>query len=102
MARLTVSIAARADIRQVINYLETRAGKITALRYALAFDETIDRIADVPGIGSPRPELGGDLRLCIVHPYLVFYDYNATDDTVQVLRVLHGHRKVTAEMVRQT
>ena len=68
MARLAVTHAARADIRKIVDYLETNAGKAVALRFALAFDAAFDRVADLPGVGSPRREFGPNIRLSIVDP----------------------------------
>ena len=78
MARFFVAHAARADIHRIVDYLETSASKAVALRFALAFDAVFDRIADIPGVGSPRAEFGPNVRLSIVDPYLVFYDYDLT------------------------
>jgi plasmid stabilization system protein ParE len=102
MTQLTVSDAARADVRQIINYLEDVAARSVALRFARDFDLAFDRIADIPGIGSPRPEFGPNVRLSIVDPYLIFYDFIPSSDTVLVLRVLHGHRNITAAMLRSS
>jgi len=101
MARLVVTNRARADIRQIIEYLEAHAGRSVALRFALEFDTAFDRIADFPEIGSQRTEFGPDTRLWIVNPYLVYYDFDARDDTAVLLRVLHGHRHITMDMLRR-
>src|SRR5438874_1640804 len=101
MARLIVSERARRDIRRIIDYLETYAGRLVALRFALEFESAFDRIADLPEIGSPRVEFGVNTRLWIVNPYLVFYDFDTAGDIVAVLRVLHGHRHITREVLRR-
>jgi plasmid stabilization system protein ParE len=74
MARLIVSIGARTDIRRIIDYLEEHAGWSVALRYAVEFDAAIDRIAELPGVGSPRSQFGQETRIVIVNPYLIFYE----------------------------
>ena len=68
-ARLIVSEAARADVREILDYLQREAGTRIALRYALEFDATIDRIADLPHTGSPRRSFGPDMRVMIISPY---------------------------------
>ena len=100
MARLIVTIGARTDIRRIIDYLEENAGKPVALRYAVDFDAAIDRIAELPGVGSPRRQFGEEMRIVIVNPYLVFYERLVANDTVVVLRVLDGRRKITEDLLR--
>lgn len=41
--------------------------------------------------------LGADMRCVIVPPYLLIYDYTLADDTIILLRVLHGRRRITRE-----
>ena len=100
MARIIVSAAAHTDLRSVIDYLEEHAGQAVALRYALDFDAAFDRLADIPSIGSPRPAFGVGTRIVIIDPYLIFYEYMAEDEIVQVLRILHSHRNITVDMIR--
>jgi plasmid stabilization system protein ParE len=99
MGRLLVSDLARADIHEVLNNLEKRAGQVTALRYALEFQAVFDRLTEFPEMGVARPELGPAARFVVIDPYLLFYDVEQTLD-VFVLRLLHGRRKITAELVR--
>jgi plasmid stabilization system protein ParE len=40
------------------------------------------------------------VRAKIVYPYVLFYEHSA--DTVIVLRILHGHRDITAEMLARS
>ena len=35
----------------------------------------------------------------IVKPYLVFYDGGPHSESVHVLRILHGHRNITPELI---
>src|SRR5690242_20561410 len=57
-------------------------------------------LAQFPYAGSSRAELGSDVRIKIVFPYVVFYDHTA--DTVTILRILHGHRDITAELLARS
>ena len=47
----------------------------------------------------PRPALGKDIRIGIVLPYIVIYRRREADDTVTVLRVVHGHRNITTKLI---
>ncbi len=100
MARIIVAVAARADLRSIIDYLEEHAGQVVALRYALEFDAAFDRLVDIPAIGSPRPAYGVGTRIVIIDPYLIFYEHMTEGDIVRVLRILHSHRDITVEMIR--
>lgn len=54
------------------------------------FDGKLQLLADSPGIGSPRPGLGSDVRSVVVDPYLMLYRPIA--DGVELIRVIHGAR----------
>jgi plasmid stabilization system protein ParE len=98
-ARLVVSYAARADVRDVLEYLRTEAGDRIALRYALAFGAAVDRIAELPHSGSPRRQYGPDVRVVIIDPYLIYYEAEPSGRGVHVLRILHGSRNITQELI---
>lgn len=70
-----------------------------------AADALVDRLVDSvliliehPRAGEARPELGRDVRRVVEAPYLLFY--RVTDDEVEVIRVLHGARRITRRMMR--
>jgi toxin ParE1/3/4 len=95
-----VQAKAEADLAAILDDLEQRAGPATAVKYAKAFDACLERLSIFPGLGAPRRRLGTLTRLSIVSPYLVFYDYDEPGDTVTVLRILHGRRKITKRLLR--
>jgi toxin ParE1/3/4 len=71
------------------------AGVQTAAKYTALFDSLYDRLAKFPDSGSPRPGLGKDIRVGIVFPYIVICRHRIDDNTVTVLRVIHGRRHIT-------
>jgi toxin ParE1/3/4 len=97
MARVFVAGPAKRDLRRILSDLNERAGYRVVARYAADFKTTYRRLADLPEIGPPRPALGVKVRIAIVQPYLVFYEYE--DDVVTVLRVLHGRRNITRNLI---
>ena len=101
MARLIVAPEAQADISSILSYLRLKAGPAVADRYVDGFDVATERLVLFPGIGSPRPELGADARTTMVDPYLLIYDYHLDQDTVVVLRIVHGRRNITMDMIRR-
>ena len=60
----------------------------------------IDNLRDVPSSGSPRREFGPSVRILIVRPYLIFYEDQSDCGDVLILRILHGSRNFTDELVK--
>jgi toxin ParE1/3/4 len=99
MARLVVAPRLRSDTETILNYLEKVAGLRVAARYGGRFEETIARLTSFPESGAPRPVLGVNTRIAIVQPYLLIYDFTRDDNTLTLLRVLHGRRNVTRALL---
>jgi toxin ParE1/3/4 len=55
---------------------------------------------DFPATGAMRPRLDADMRIWVVAPYIVFYRFAPDDDTVRVVRILHGRRNVTERLFK--
>jgi toxin ParE1/3/4 len=98
MANVLVTELAKADVRDILTNLNARAGFKVASQYAEDFKAAYGAIAQFPGLGAPRPKLGPKARIRVVSPYVVIYDHD--NDGAIVLRVLHGHRKITRRLVR--
>jgi toxin ParE1/3/4 len=45
--------------------------------------------------------LGSNIRIGIVSPYIVIYRHSEGDDTVTLLRIVHGRRKITGKMLAE-
>jgi len=99
MTRLVTAPRFRSDISTILNYLEEVAGPRVAAQYSGRFEETIVRLTSFPESGAPRPALGPNTRLAIVRPYLVIYDFTSDDNTLTLLRVLHGRRNITRRLL---
>lgn len=52
--------------------------------------KAVERLADYPGLGQVRPEIGETARSLTVGNYLVLYRVAA--DAVEIARVMHGAR----------
>ena len=101
MARLIVSHEARSDIGEILLYLRHEAGPAVALDYSEGFERAADLLTEFPGMGTPRSELGADARSVMVKPYILIYDYSQGGDAVTLLRVVHGRRNITVDMIRR-
>jgi toxin ParE1/3/4 len=97
VARLDFAPSAIADTREILSFLVERAGHHVATAYFDRFCATFDRIATFPDSGAPRPSLGNDVRLAVVHPYVVIY--RRSRDGAEVMRVFHGRRNITRRLL---
>jgi toxin ParE1/3/4 len=89
---------ARHDLIRLYDYLEERAGARLAQSYIDRIDALFDMLAEFPGIGAPRPELGAKVRSTGIWPYLIVYQEG--EGSLRVLRVLHGRRNITSEILK--
>src|SRR5438132_4650942 len=99
MTRIIISSSADADTAEIIAYLMRNAGRATAAGYTALFEVLYDRLAAHPDSGPPRPALGVNVRIGIVAPYIVIYDHEPRSDTLTVLRIVHGRRKITGKLL---
>jgi plasmid stabilization system protein ParE len=101
MTRLVVTADAEADLNEILDYLKREATALVAEEYGRKFRLCIERLVEFPGIGSPRPAFGANARIGIVPPYILVYDYVGADDTLTLLRIVHGKRNITRRLVRR-
>ena len=99
MTRLVVTADADADLNEILDYLHKEAGAPVATSYGNRFAAIIERLVESPGIGAPRPTLGPHVRIGIVPPYVLIYDFTAANDTLTLLRVVHGRRNITRRLI---
>jgi toxin ParE1/3/4 len=90
MKRLVIAPRAAADLDEIFDYIvrerpAAAAGQIERLEAASRL------LAERPGIGRSRPELGLGIRTYAVERYLIAYR-DATDH-VLVIRYYHGARR---------
>jgi toxin ParE1/3/4 len=99
MTRLIVTAEADVDARNILDYLRREAGARVAANYGGRFSLALTRLVDLPQSGAPRPALGRNTRIAIVSPYLIIYDYTQDEDTLTLLRILHGRRNITRALL---
>jgi toxin ParE1/3/4 len=100
MARVVVTPAADADTMEIQHFLAANAGYGVAAKYNAAFERLYDHWANFPDSGAPRLKIGSKIRIGVVQPYVVIYRHTEADDTVRVLRIVHGSRKITGKLLR--
>jgi toxin ParE1/3/4 len=68
VAHVIVSPFAITDQDEILGYLAREAGLVVAEKYDAAFRALLQRLADFPGIGAPRPALGDGVRIYVISP----------------------------------
>ncbi len=101
MAKVMITSTADADVEEILDYLADDAGISTITKYAQGFDEPYEHLALYPESCPRRPRLDPAARTAIVSPYVVLYTYTMADDTVTIVRVVHGHRRITRKLFRE-
>ena len=97
--RTLVSPAARRDLFQIVTHLAAVAGPVTADRWDRKLWKAIEEVSESPGSGAPRPTLAEHARIVVVHPYVVIYEHERGSDSLHILRVVHGRRNITKELL---
>lgn len=96
MRQLDYSPEAQADLAAIGAYVAERAGDTVAHNLLDRIRLGIESMADFPGSCQLVPELGADLRRLVIGRYSIFYRFD--DQTIFIVRVLHGARDITAKL----
>ena len=104
MKRIEVSKAAIADQDSIIAYTVEHFGIKQARRLRANFERALDALAANPNIGHTREDLDPEGRSFryLVTMNLFIVVYQLTDDSIQIVRILHGMRNLAAEIERDT
>jgi toxin ParE1/3/4 len=89
MARLLKTPTAVKDLVEIGSYIAAD-NPAAADRLLDKIDETLGLLAEFPGLGRAREELGRNLRCLPIGKYLLFYI--TIDDGIELIRVIHGAR----------
>jgi toxin ParE1/3/4 len=89
MARPRFTLDACRDLEEITRYTGARDASAAA-RLTDRLEAICWRLARDPGIGQPRPDLAASLRFFPVGNYLIFY--RASEEGIEVIRVIHGAR----------
>ena len=98
MIPVRISAAARVDLLDIALRIAEHSPD-RAFTYVDEIEAKAHRIGDFPHAGPPRFHWGADVRIAIHGPYLLVY--RVRDETVQVLRVVHGARNLDALFVAE-
>jgi toxin ParE1/3/4 len=91
MKQIRISDAARLDRIEIwLHIANDNPGAADNL--IEEFDEKLRMLAESPGLGRLRPELGLEVRYFPIANYLIFYQ--EVPDAIRVLRIIHGARRL--------
>jgi plasmid stabilization system protein ParE len=91
--RYLISPIAKSDLVEIRDYLAKHGNREVAARVLRELRDTMQRAADIPGIGHLRHDLADEpLRFYRVYNYLIIYRPEAIP--LAIVRVLHGARDV--------
>jgi toxin ParE1/3/4 len=97
MARIIRAPAAEADAIEIWAYI-AEDNALAADRLLDRFDRVFHKLSLQPHLGKAVDEIAPGLRFFPLGSYLVFY--RTIDDGVEIVRVLHGARDITADFFR--
>jgi toxin ParE1/3/4 len=100
MAQVIVSLLAQSDTAYIVAYLAGKAGYAVAAKYAADFEAVYERLAIFPDSGHSRRAVGPHVRIGIVAPYILIHEHDRASDSVTILRIVHGKRKITGKLLR--
>jgi toxin ParE1/3/4 len=84
-----------ADLRRIYLWTAERADRDVALRFVQRLEGAAAKLTDYPRRGRPRDEVRPGLRsIPFERAVTIFYD--VVGDNVEVVRVIHARRDVTA------
>jgi toxin ParE1/3/4 len=86
---------AAQDVREIVDYL-LEYSEPAAERFTAELETACRLLTSQPRMGRDRDDLVLGVRSVVVGKYLVFF--RASDEAIQVLRVIHGARNITPEM----
>lgn len=97
MASVIKTDQARLDLERIWVYIAERNFD-AADRLIQTIDQKLHLLAESPGLGPERPELGPSVRSYPVGNYLLFY--HRVEGGIELLRVLHGARDIPGQFHR--
>lgn len=97
MARIIRAPAAQSDAVEIWSYI-AEDDPDAADRLLNRIDRMFHTIATQPQLGKSVEELASNLRFVPIGNYLIFY--RPAKDAVEIVRLLHGARDITAEFFR--
>ncbi len=94
MAELFLSRRAEAELRQIWRYIAAE-NSATADRLLLKIDGKLQILRAFPKIGTLRADIRPGFRMLVEGNYLLLYEYDEADDTVELISAVDGRQDLT-------
>ncbi len=91
MAELCVSRRAEEELREIWRYIAAE-NSAAADRLLLRIGDKLQILRDFPGVGTLRDDIRPGLRMLVEGNYLLLYEHDAANDTVELVSVIDGRR----------
>ncbi|MGH7171444.1 MAG: type II toxin-antitoxin system RelE/ParE family toxin [Gemmataceae bacterium] len=93
MSRYHFSYHAEQDLNDIYDYV-ARFSPTNAARLVQRLQQVCRLLTQFPHLGTARDDLRSGMLAFVEGNYVIFYE--ATDDGIRILRVLHGSRNILA------
>jgi toxin ParE1/3/4 len=93
-----LSPAAARDLQKVSEDIKAARGERFALAFVGRLRRSLEGLVDFPRIGRLRPRFGSGVRSWALPPYVAFYRQSGSD--VEIVRIVHGSRRITRALMR--
>jgi plasmid stabilization system protein ParE len=91
VSRYVLTTPAKKDIREIVFGVEDRFGRAVAIRVFESIRETLEMLAEHPGMGRPRPERWPERYRFFPHgPSLIAY--RADVRPIRIIRIARAAR----------
>lgn len=90
--RLTVTHAARGDLKAIARYTEKEWGGTRREQYLTAIRDRFSDLLTHPLLGTGRGDLAPDCRSLLVGRHVIFY--RVSGEEIVILRILHQRMDV--------
>jgi plasmid stabilization system protein ParE len=95
MSRFILDREVRQDLDDIWNYIGVNKGNPAAARRQIErLFEAFSILARQPLLGESRQDLGANVRIFVVRPFIVLY--RPRPDGVQIAQVVHSARDIQA------
>jgi len=99
MARVVIASSADADYAEILTDLAAKAGWRNGRQIRRAFRRALRSPRRSSALRRAPSRARSDIRIGIVTPFIVIYRNDDDGNTVTVLRIVHGRRRVTGRML---
>jgi toxin ParE1/3/4 len=94
VAELFISRRAEEELRQIWRYIAAE-NPTAADRLLLRIDDKLQTLRDFPGMGTLREDIRPGFRMLVEGNYLLLYEHNTVNDSVELIGVVDGRRDLS-------